>query len=111
MCLLFLLVFGTSALLHIPGVHQHHKDLPLSLFVFNNVCCNTKYIFILQKLPALVSVYNWSGSHLGDILHTQLGLHNKKDFVYGIGSLNEDAIMLAVGPFGNVSSLHIYSIV
>ena len=56
-------------------------------------------------------MYNWSGSHLGDILHTQLGLSEEEDYVYGIGSLNEDVMMLAVGPFAIVSSLHVYNIV
>ena len=75
----------------------------------NAVCCSTQYIFIIQRHPPLLSVYNWAAARLCDVDRTKLQL-TRNDRLFAVGSVSEDSIMLAVGDYTKVKSLHNYKV-
>ena len=93
----------------ISGSHKHHADLTIRTHTINAVCCNSQYVFVIQRKPPLLSVYNWATTHLCDVDSTKLQL-TVNDYLNVVGSVSEDSIMLAVGDFYHVKSLHSYKL-
>ena len=77
--------------------------------VHNTVTCTDDFIFVMQHHPPLVSVYTWSGGHLGDIDHHKLGL-TTGDRVEAIRATKDGRIILAVGAMCTVKSVKDYLI-
>ena len=89
----------------ISGNHQHHVGFTIQPQSFNSVCCSSKYISIMQYRSPLLSVYNWSATHLCDIDHTKLGLPSG-GYLHAAGSFSEDSIVL----FDSNITLHSYKV-
>ena len=94
------------------GVLHHHVDLSIEPESDNAVGCSSKYIFVVQCNPPLVSVYNWAVTHLCDVDHCTLGF-SQDDYLLAIGCNTEDSFMLAAGDDEcdyYISSLHTYKV-
>ena len=59
-----------------------------------------------------MSVYSWTGSHLCDVDHNQLGLKNQ-DCLFAVGTISEGLIILAVGTTADYypNSLQSYTVI
>ena len=98
-----------NAILYISGTNQHHQKLHFTPLDYNAVCCDARYIYIMQDYPPLLSVHNWAGSHLGDFDYNQLGL-SSTNYLRAVGVVG-DSIVLAVSySSGYVNSLDRYGI-
>ena len=96
-------------LLYISAAHQHHQPLHFTPLGWNAVCCDDRYIYIIQEHPPLMFIYNWAGHHLCDFDHNQLGL-SSENILLAAGVVG-DCIVLAMSyRYGSVNSLQQYDI-
>ena len=95
----------------VAGIHQHHQDGVYEGWYRNAVCCDSKYIYVIQCTPPILSVYNWTGTHLCDMNFKQLGI-KENDYVHAISIIMRECyILLAVGDSFKCKYFHWYKIV
>ena len=92
------------------GVHTATKELTITTYSLNSVCCNSKYIFLMQWNPPMMCVYDWSTNHICDIEPSKLGVE-ASDYSHAVGSIDESTIMLAVGDCQHVNSINTFKII
>ena len=99
-----------STMLYFSGIHQHHQLLTLKPRSCNAMCCDDRYMYIMQSSPPLLSLYGWAGNHLHDVDHNQLGL-GRNNPLCAVGSADRSLILaVATESYLGVSSLVKYSI-
>ena len=98
-----------KTILYISAAHQHHQTLHFTPLPYNAVCCDDRYIYIIQYKPPMMSIYNWAGQHLCDFDHNQLGLSSENELL--AAGVVGDSLVLAVSyRNGFVNSLQQYDI-
>ena len=93
----------------VSGIHVERQTLHITPAHTNAMCCDERYIYIIQQEPPVLSVFNWAAVHVVDFDHHKLNI-KKSDCLHAVGKVRDRVIALAVGPDFAVTSLQVYNI-